>query len=322
MKTILGVPPLQNHADRCRDRVGTTALGVAAHKGFTEAMQQLLENGADVEAENLDGATPLDMACFGGSAKAAAILLVFGSEELELESALTAASTSKATAVTAVLQAYIDGDEHELLDEADEMHAASVPALRERAREAAESLAARSRAVLGAKIKFKQTLAIRTSRLSSSDAAADADKASVTSKYETRAAEWQRRAVAAEARVLELASGDAKLLFEEWRLRAETSEARVAEIEAERRGELTQPLKNFAEIAARPLKSKFAEFDVDKDGKLSKEELFAVLMRPGGDNTFSVAECDALMEDLDLDGDGKLDIHEFCIACAGGLLDA
>ena len=61
--------------DRCRDRSGTSALGVAAYLGRTQAMMLLLEYGADVDAENLDGASPLSMAVFGKSPAAVALLL-------------------------------------------------------------------------------------------------------------------------------------------------------------------------------------------------------------------------------------------------------
>ena len=66
--------------DRCRDRSGTSALGVAAYLGRTQAMMLLLEYGADVDAENLDGASPLSMAVFGKSPAAVALMLACGAD--------------------------------------------------------------------------------------------------------------------------------------------------------------------------------------------------------------------------------------------------
>ena len=66
--------------DACRDRSGTTALGVAAFLGRIEAMKLLLEHGANVEAENLDGARPLHF-CLKQPATAA-LLLAAGADHL------------------------------------------------------------------------------------------------------------------------------------------------------------------------------------------------------------------------------------------------
>ena len=41
--------------DGCRDRHGSTALGVAAQLGKTDAMKLLIEGGANLEAVNPDG---------------------------------------------------------------------------------------------------------------------------------------------------------------------------------------------------------------------------------------------------------------------------
>ena len=73
----------QVNLEAVRDRNGTTALGVAAYLGRTEAMKLLLEHGADPAAENLDGASCLSMAVFGKSAEAVAMLLVYGGDDLE-----------------------------------------------------------------------------------------------------------------------------------------------------------------------------------------------------------------------------------------------
>lgn len=66
--------------DRCRDRSGNAALGMAAYLGRTDAMLMLLEYGADVDSENLDGTSALSMAVFGKSAAAVALLLAFNAE--------------------------------------------------------------------------------------------------------------------------------------------------------------------------------------------------------------------------------------------------
>lgn len=118
--------------DGCRDRHGSTALGVAASLGRCEAMQVLLEAGADVEAVNLDDASPLSLAVFGRSAAAVAMLLVYGGDSLDYSEALSDARATGAKAVISVFDAWEDDDSHPLIDAAHAMYAQSEPILKER----------------------------------------------------------------------------------------------------------------------------------------------------------------------------------------------
>jgi hypothetical protein len=61
-----------------RDEQGVTALGLAAQMGFHEAVEALLQAGADPNAHDLSGETPLDVAEEHGSLDIAAILLRHG----------------------------------------------------------------------------------------------------------------------------------------------------------------------------------------------------------------------------------------------------
>ena len=123
------LPGLRRRVDACRDRQGTTALGVAAYYGRVEAMVLLLEHGADVGAENLDGSTPLSMACFGKSAMAMALLLVYGGYDIDPTDALSDAHAIGADEVVALLEAWDDGSPHPLLEEAQQRYEGSRSAL-------------------------------------------------------------------------------------------------------------------------------------------------------------------------------------------------
>lgn len=115
--------------DACRDRSGTTALGVAAYLGRVDAMKLLLEYGADVEAENLDGAGPLTMAVFGKSAGAVAMCLVYGGEEIDEETIAEARSNASqwgAQECIDVIDAWNDHEEMPELEDAEEMHVESL----------------------------------------------------------------------------------------------------------------------------------------------------------------------------------------------------
>lgn len=57
----------------------------------------------------------------------------------------------------------------------------------------------------------------------------------------------------------------------------------------------------------------FHEFDADGSGTLNKEELRAILSRPGTGSTMSVMDIDQMMDIFDDDGDGVLSISE-CVA--------
>jgi hypothetical protein len=191
MRLLLSRPGLK--ADGCRDRQGTTLLGVAAFLGRVEAMQLLLEHGANVGAENLDGSTPLSMACFGKSAAAAAVLLVYGGDDVETSDAATDAHATGAVDVISVLEAWEEGEPHPLITMAERMHDASAPKLRALA-EAKERAA-----------EAKRNLPRRPSLKLLQEWQSQVEKERVRADIaEKRAEEAERRASLAEARVLEL----------------------------------------------------------------------------------------------------------------------
>lgn len=122
--------------DACRDRAGTTALGVAAFLGRPEAMKVLLEYGADIEAENLDGASPLSMAVFGRSADALAMCLVYGAEDLHedvIAEARGTASSMGAHECLEVFDAWDDGEETPEIQAAEARHAESEKIMKKNA---------------------------------------------------------------------------------------------------------------------------------------------------------------------------------------------
>ena len=301
MRELLQGPALKNRADRARDRKGTTALGVAAYQGKIHAMRLLLEFGADADAENLDGATPLSMAAYGKRADSAALLCVYCGDDIDIESGLSDAASTGAKTVVEVLEAFAEGNtDHPLLVNAMKLHEQSLPVLRELAQEAAARLGARIGATLGAKNAFLRS---RSNRQQKEDEAGGID-------WKSRAAEWKQRAEKAEARVreLEAASGASRLWGSDAPAKA---------------GSLGEPsLAAIADAAAKPLEAQFTRFDTDGSGKLSKQELIAILTRPGGPAKFEAKQCEELLALIDLDGDGMVDIAEFCTACADGMLDA
>lgn len=61
-------------------------MHLAAFHGYVEALQILLEAGADPSAICDDGETPLHTACTGGSVKCATLLLENGEVRLMAES--------------------------------------------------------------------------------------------------------------------------------------------------------------------------------------------------------------------------------------------
>ena len=65
--------------------MGLTPLSVAAMMGHTEAVESLIELGADVNARNRDGATPLHGAAFFGRAGVARLLVANGADASALD---------------------------------------------------------------------------------------------------------------------------------------------------------------------------------------------------------------------------------------------
>ena len=109
--------------------VAQPPLGVAAYLGRVDAMKLLLEYGADVEAENLDGAGPLTMAVFGKSAGAVAMCLVYGGEEIDEETIAEARSNASqwgAQECIDEIDAWNDHEEMPELEDAEEMHVESL----------------------------------------------------------------------------------------------------------------------------------------------------------------------------------------------------
>lgn len=121
--------------DAARDRNGSSALGVAAYLGRIEAMKVLMEYGADLESENLDGTAPLAMAVFGKQPAAVAMLLVYGGE-MEYQDAWNDAKASGNPVVLSVFDAWDNDVEHPLLTKAEQLHAQSEPIMAARGSQA------------------------------------------------------------------------------------------------------------------------------------------------------------------------------------------
>ena len=64
------------------------------------------------------------------------------------------------------------------------------------------------------------------------------------------------------------------------------------------------------------LKASFAAFDLDSDGCLSAEEVRMILTRPGGGSALTLEDAQALIDSVDENGDGKLQVEEFCALMA------
>ena len=58
----------------------------------------------------------------------------------------------------------------------------------------------------------------------------------------------------------------------------------------------------------------FASFDKNKDGYLTADELAGILTRPGGGTPMDLAEAKQFIRQFDKNGDGKMDLEEFCTA--------
>ena len=96
----------------CRDNTGASPLAHAAWVGHEELIALLIERGADLDAENLDGATPLHYTVYNNQPRAAALLLTCGAEPAAaLEDTVAVAKPE----VLAVLRAAQAGKVHPLL---------------------------------------------------------------------------------------------------------------------------------------------------------------------------------------------------------------
>ena len=65
------------------------------------------------------------------------------------------------------------------------------------------------------------------------------------------------------------------------------------------------------EVTEETLRRAFYQFDTDRDGFLTVNELVGILTRPGGGNPMTEEEAVAFVEKHDTNKDGKLDIDEF-----------
>ena len=64
------------------------------------------------------------------------------------------------------------------------------------------------------------------------------------------------------------------------------------------------------------LEQAFRTFDLDNSGTLSASELTAILTREGGGAPLTEKEAEALIKTVDVNGDGELDLQEFCALMA------
>ncbi|RCV36991.1 hypothetical protein SEVIR_8G027800v4 [Setaria viridis] len=95
--------------------------------------------------------------------------------------------------------------------------------------------------------------------------------------------------------------------------RVVSSEAELAEMlaDAEGSGILLEEIAAEAQAADEgELKETFAVFDADGDGRISAEELLAVLASLGDDRC-SVEDCRRMIGGVDVDGDGFVCFNEF-----------
>jgi len=172
--------------DRCRDRSGTSALGVAAYLGRTQAMMLLLEYGADLDAENLDGASPLSMAVFGKSPAAVALLLAC---EADAEAARSDAQSLNERDCIKIFECWAYERPHELLVKACE-HAETINVKRD--------ARAAQKALLEEEVKKARTSQSIEERALAAEARADLAEARVA-ELEVQLASMEERALAAEA---------------------------------------------------------------------------------------------------------------------------
>ena len=87
-----------------RDREGTTPLGNAAVEGYLEIARLLLEHGASPDAQNVDGITPLMRAAGMGHAKVVELLLEKGAKpHLKNKEGLSALDMARVLGRTAIV---------------------------------------------------------------------------------------------------------------------------------------------------------------------------------------------------------------------------
>lgn len=64
-------------------------------------------------------------------------------------------------------------------------------------------------------------------------------------------------------------------------------------------------------VAEDEIREAFTVFDVDGNGFISRSELRHVMMNLG--EKMTEEECDSLVEEADIDGDGQINYEEFCL---------
>ena len=69
--------------------------------------------------------------------------------------------------------------------------------------------------------------------------------------------------------------------------------------------------------SAADLEKAFKVFDTDNSGTLSASELIKILTRPGG-AALTMADAEELIQRVDVNGDGELDLEEFCTLMSDG----
>ena len=99
----------------CRDGLGNPPLSHAAWLGAEDLIIELIMHGADMDAENLDGATPLHYCIFADQLKAAALLIAAGADPTVAED--DAGSMGK-DGIRSLFRAACDEEEHPALTEA------------------------------------------------------------------------------------------------------------------------------------------------------------------------------------------------------------
>jgi uncharacterized protein len=103
----------QGAAPNSRNRLGKTALWIAADKGLDTMAEQLLAAGADVNLASLEGVTPLMAACYNGHTAVVQRLLAVGARKELLDqrkkpAAVYAAGQGHVGALAALIEAGVD----------------------------------------------------------------------------------------------------------------------------------------------------------------------------------------------------------------------